>query len=93
MPKLRTNLFSIGGPTDRGMVTLNKRDGCSLIDDDGKMKEVITKYRSCKLYKLNIQAVGTSSDLSQSRAFLTNLQCSKDEVFVDTTQQVLSFEQ
>ena len=38
----------------RGVVTIYKTDDCSLIDDDGKRKEVVTGYRSSKLYKLNI---------------------------------------
>ena len=62
VPKLRANLFSIGAAADRGVVTIYKRDGCSLIDDDGKGKEVVTGYRSGKLYKLNIRAIGNQVD-------------------------------
>lgn len=62
VPKLRANLFSIGAAADKGVVTIYKRDGCSLIDDDGKGKEVVTGYRSGKLYKLNIRAIGNQID-------------------------------
>lgn len=64
--------FSIGAVANRRMVTLYKRDGCSLINNNKKRKEVITRYRYGELQKLNIQIVDTSSNLLQSRAFLTD---------------------
>lgn len=54
------NLFSIGVVADKDEGTLYKSDGCSLIDNDKIRKEVITGYHFNKLYKLNIQPVGTS---------------------------------
>lgn len=49
VPKLQTNLYSIGAAADRGVVTIYEKDGCTLIDEDGWGQKSLRGYHSSKL--------------------------------------------
>lgn len=72
IPKLWTNLFSIGQATNRGIFTTSKWNRCEHIDQEGEGQLVIIGTRNDKLYKLEIKATKPNSSISLTNSMILN---------------------
>lgn len=65
IPDLRTNIFSIGGAVDRGVVTIYRKNTCQMIGNNGNGDILLTRIRTgSSLYKLQMKAIVMDEETS-----------------------------